>query len=210
MRQLAEFKRYRAHLCAGLAHSDSDDEMLRRVAQWVVPSMDCGDGGWWIVDDTGFPQAGHPLRGCGAPVLRQAGQAGQLPGRRVSVSLACQGGSLPVAWRLYLRKDWSEDEARRDKAGVPKDVGFGTKTAIALAQIEHLFGQGAPRRWLGGSATRTAGVDEGPGQDAACRTVAEPRVERRQRTQRHVPSSITCLRLRTAAALLRNLPRCPR
>jgi hypothetical protein len=58
MRQLAEFKRYRAHLCAGLAHSDSDDEMLRRVAQWVVPSMDCGDGGWWIVDDTGFPKQG--------------------------------------------------------------------------------------------------------------------------------------------------------
>ncbi len=30
-----------------------------------------------------------------------------------------------------------------------------------------------------------------------------------QRTQRHVPSSITGLRLRIAAALLRTLPRCP-
>lgn len=30
-----------------------------------------------------------------------------------------------------------------------------------------------------------------------------------QRTQRHAPSSITSLRLRIAAALLRTLPRCP-
>jgi hypothetical protein len=29
--------------------------MLLRVAQWVVPAMDFSDGGWWIVDDTGFP-----------------------------------------------------------------------------------------------------------------------------------------------------------
>jgi len=32
----------------------SDHEMLRRVAQWVVPTMDFRSGGWWIVDDTGF------------------------------------------------------------------------------------------------------------------------------------------------------------
>ena len=33
----------------------SDEEMLRRVAQWVVPRMDLGAGGFWIIDDTGFP-----------------------------------------------------------------------------------------------------------------------------------------------------------
>ena len=36
----------------------SDDEMLRRVAQWVVPKMDLSDGGFWIIDDTGFPKKG--------------------------------------------------------------------------------------------------------------------------------------------------------
>ena len=30
----------------------SDEQMLLRVAQWVVPKMDFGEGGWWIVDDT--------------------------------------------------------------------------------------------------------------------------------------------------------------
>jgi len=27
----------------------------------------------------------------------------------VSVTLACQKGSLPVAWQLYLPKAWAED-----------------------------------------------------------------------------------------------------
>lgn len=136
----------------------SDEEMLRRVAQWVVPSMDFSEGGWWIVDDTGFPKQGIHSVG----VARQyCGMLGKQDNCQVavSVSLACQGGSLPVAWRLYLPKDWSEDEARRYKAGVPKDIGFATKTAIALAQIEHLLGQGAPRHCVladAGYGTETA------------------------------------------------------
>ena len=34
----------------------SDEQMLLRVCQWVVPLMDFSDGGWWIIDDTGFPK----------------------------------------------------------------------------------------------------------------------------------------------------------
>jgi len=37
----------------------SDDEMLLRVCQWVVPLMDLRDGGWWIIDDTGLPKQGR-------------------------------------------------------------------------------------------------------------------------------------------------------
>ena len=36
----------------------SDAEVLRRVCQWVVPHMDFSRGGWWIIDDTGFPKKG--------------------------------------------------------------------------------------------------------------------------------------------------------
>jgi SRSO17 transposase len=63
----------------------------------------------------------------------------------VSVRLACQTGSLPLAWQLYLPKDWAEDLARRHKAGVADELEFATKPAIALAQIERLMAQGAPR-----------------------------------------------------------------
>ena len=63
----------------------------------------------------------------------------------VSVTLACQAGSLPVAWQLYLPKEWADDTLRRDRAGVPQDVAFATKPTIALAQIEQLMKQGAPK-----------------------------------------------------------------
>ena len=122
----------------------SDEQMLLRVAQWVVPAMDFSDGGWWIVDDTGFPKQGQHSVG----VARQyCGMLGKQDNCQVAVSvtLACQAGSLPVAWQLYLPQEWAEDMARREKAGVPQDMAFATKPAIALAQIERLMEQGAPR-----------------------------------------------------------------
>jgi SRSO17 transposase len=122
----------------------SDEQMLLRVAQWVVPAMDFSDGGWWIVDDTGFPKQGQHSVG----VARQyCGMLGKQDNCQVAVSvtLACQAGSLPVAWQLYLPQEWAEDMPRRKKAGVPQDVAFATKAAIALAQIERLMEQGAPR-----------------------------------------------------------------
>ncbi len=122
----------------------SDEEMLLRVAQWVVPAMDFQEGGWWIVDDTGFPKPGHHSVG----VARQyCGMLGKQDNCQVavSVSLACQSGSLPVAWQLYLPKEWADDPVRRNKAGVPQELQFATKGQIALAQIKHLMAQGAPR-----------------------------------------------------------------
>jgi SRSO17 transposase len=50
-----------------------------------------------------------------------------------------------VAWQLYLAREWAGDPARRAKAGVPEALEFATKPAVALQQIEHLMGQGAPR-----------------------------------------------------------------
>ena len=125
----------------------SDEEMLLRVAQWVVPAMDFSDGGWWIVDDTGFPKQGTHSVG----VARQyCGMLGKQDNCQVAVSvtLACQAGSLPVAWQLYLPKEWVDDEPRRHKAGVPEETSFATKPAIALAQIERLLDQGAPKHCL--------------------------------------------------------------
>lgn len=122
----------------------SDSELLARVAQWVVPQMDFRDGGWWIVDDTGFPKKGRHSVG----VARQyCGQLGKQDNCQVavSVSLACMQGSLPVAWQLYLPQDWADDPERRQKAGVPENVPFQTKNEIALAQIRTLLQTGAPR-----------------------------------------------------------------
>ena len=122
----------------------SDEQMLRRVCQWVVPKMDFNEGGWWIIDDTGFPKKGRHTVG----VARQCcGVLGKQDNCQVavSVSLSCSQGSLPVAWQLYLPKEWTEDDERRRKAGVPEAMHFATKTEIALEQLRRLLAEGAPK-----------------------------------------------------------------
>lgn len=122
----------------------SDEEMLRRVCQWVMPKMDFTEGGWWVIDDTGFPKKGRHSVG----VARQyCGMLGKQDNCQVavSVSLACNHGSLPVAWQLYLPEDWAADPQRRGKAGVPEELRFATKTQIALQQLRKLLDEGAPR-----------------------------------------------------------------
>ena len=121
----------------------SAQELLRRAAQWVVPLMDFSAGGWWIIDDTGFPKKGMHSVG----VTRQyCGVLGKQDNCQVavSVSLACSEASLPVAWQLYLPHNWAEDAVRRKKAGIPEDIEFATKPHIALQQIRGLLRQGAP------------------------------------------------------------------
>ena len=84
----------------------SDQELLRRVAQWVVPLMDFTAGGWWIINDTGFPKKGKHSVG----VTRQyCGILGKQDNCQVAVSvtLACNEGSLRVAWQLYLPHVWA-------------------------------------------------------------------------------------------------------
>lgn len=63
----------------------------------------------------------------------------------VSVSLAFEQASIPVAWQPYVPREWIEDDDRREKAGIPAHVGFETKPQIALRQIEALLAAGAPR-----------------------------------------------------------------
>ena len=53
--------------------------------------------------------------------------------------------SLPIAYRLYLPKDWAEDSERREKAEVPEEAGFQTKPEIALDQIRAAVQAQVPR-----------------------------------------------------------------
>jgi SRSO17 transposase len=88
----------------------------------------------WIVDDTGFPKKGKHSVG----VTRQyCGQVGKQENCRVAVSLSVANwsSSLPVAYRLYLPQEWTEDAERREKAEIPGEVAFQTKPEIALDQI---------------------------------------------------------------------------
>jgi SRSO17 transposase len=98
----------------------------------------------WIVDDTGFPKKGKHSVGvarqyCGQLGKQDNGQVG------VSLSVATEESSLPIALRLFLPEPWAEDAQRRKQAHIPREIGLATKPDIALAQISQaLDAGGAP------------------------------------------------------------------
>jgi SRSO17 transposase len=50
---------------------------------------------------------------------------------------------------LYLpREEWAEDSARREEAGVPKEVRFATKGKLAKEMLKRAFEAGVPARWV--------------------------------------------------------------
>ena len=129
-----------------VAHSPwSDDRVLAKVRELVLPSLERrGPIKAWIVDDTGQPKKGKHSVG----VARQyCGQLGKQDNCQVAVSLslASETASLPIAYRLYLPKTWAHDAERRCKAGVPEEVAFKTKPEIALEQITAAHDAGVPR-----------------------------------------------------------------
>jgi SRSO17 transposase len=96
----------------------SEEKVLGKTREMVVPEMERHEPiEAWIIDDTGFPKQGKHSVG----VARQyCGQLGKLDNCQVAVmlSIANHHASLPVAYRLYLPKEWANDEARCHKAGV--------------------------------------------------------------------------------------------
>src|SRR3954463_7617382 len=106
--------------------------LLAAVRPYTLPAMlERGPIRAWIVDDTGLPKKGKLSVG----VARQyCGQLGKRDNCQVGVPLAVapEQASLPVAYRLYLPEAWAADPARRAMAGVPEEVAFATKPAIAL------------------------------------------------------------------------------
>ena len=118
----------------------SDAALLGRIETRVDEAM--GDAPrFWLVDDTSMPKKGRHSVG----VARQyCGQLGKQDNCQVavSVSLATEAGSVPVAYRLYLPESWARDGERRVAAGVPEEVVFRTKLQIALSEIRERVERG--------------------------------------------------------------------
>src|SRR5690348_18113533 len=96
-----------------VAKAEWDDAaMLRAVRERVLPAIERhGPVRHWIVDDTGFPKKGPHSVG----VARQyCGQLGKQENCQVAVSLSVANdhASLPVAYRLYLPETWAAEIGR--------------------------------------------------------------------------------------------------
>lgn len=122
-----------------------ETKLIASVRSFVLPIIEkTASIRAWIIDDTGIPKKGkHSV--C---VARQyCGELGKQDNCQVAVtlSLASDHASLPIALRLYLPEVWAGDKARREKAGIPSDIVFQTKPQIALDQVRQAIADGVPQ-----------------------------------------------------------------
>jgi SRSO17 transposase len=120
----------------------SDREVRRAAALYGIEALTARESiTHWIVDDTGFLKQGSHSVG----VKRQyTGSAGKVTNCQVAVSLsvATPTNHLPIDFELYLPRDWTDDEARRNEARIPDDVVFKTKLELALDMADRALADG--------------------------------------------------------------------
>jgi SRSO17 transposase len=96
---------------------------------------------YWIIDDTAIRKKGRHSVGVSREYCGEIGKQDNCQAT-VSLSVATEQASLPVAWQLYLPTSWTDNPDRCSQAGVPADVAFATKPDIALQQVRQTMEAG--------------------------------------------------------------------
>src|SRR5215217_6905201 len=123
------------------------DAVRDDLREYDIEHLGDDEGGILIVDETGFLKKGEKSVG----VKRQySGTAGGTENCQVGVFLcyASASGAAFIDRALYLPREWAKDQERRAEAGIPQEVGFTTKPALAQRMLERAFEAGVPARWV--------------------------------------------------------------
>lgn len=118
------------------------------LRDYVVEHLGEQDG-VLVIDETGDVKKGSATVG----VQRQyTGTAGRIENSQVAVYLVYAGarGHTFIDRELYLPRSWADDQGRRVTAGVPDEVEFATKPALAQAMIDAALDAGTPCSWVAG------------------------------------------------------------
>jgi len=117
----------------------SDSQVWQAIRREVIPAVEPLQA--WVVDETGWLKQGTDSVGVSHQYCGAVGKQAQC---QVAVELVVSDGEVaaPVGARLYLPKVWTEDPARREKAGVPQSVRFQTKPEIAGDLIQEALADG--------------------------------------------------------------------
>lgn len=143
-----------------------DDEEVRDDLRGYVVEQLGEAGAVLVVDETGDVKKGVHTVG----VQRQyTGTAGRIENAQVAVYLtyASDAGHAFIDRALYLPKSWIDDTERRASAGIPTDVEFATKPALATTMVTRALDAGVKACWVAG--------DEVYGADPGLRTELESR-----------------------------------
>jgi len=121
-----------------------EQDLNRQRVEKMIAEATVGQG-VLIFDDTGFAKQGKASVG----VARQySGTLGKVGNCQVAVTCCYSDphASWPVAVRLSLPQEWTEDPERCRKARVPADMTFQTKPQIALELLDQARAWGVPHR----------------------------------------------------------------
>jgi SRSO17 transposase len=100
-----------------------------------------------VVDETGFLKKGSESAGV-QPQYR--GAAGRTANAQIGVFLTYAGarGHTFLDRALYLPASWAADRDRRRAAGIPDDVAFAAKPALAQTMLGRALDAGVPAAWV--------------------------------------------------------------
>ena len=149
-----------------IASATWDADAVRDDLRAYVAEHLGSPNGVLLVDETGFLKKGDHSAG----VHRQySGTAGRIENCQVGVFLAYASprGHALIDRALYLPEAWCDDRPRCRGVGIPDDVPFRTKPALARAMLEQALDGGMSVAWVTG--------DEVYGSDRKLRMVLEAR-----------------------------------
>jgi len=104
-----------------------------------------------VVDETGFLKKGQHSAG----VARQySGTAGRIENCQIGVFLtyASPQGHVLLDRDLYVPKEWTNDQTRCERAGIPEERAFATKPQLAQQMLKRAFDAGVPAAWVAGDS----------------------------------------------------------
>jgi len=124
-----------------------DGLLIRELSRQVGVELGEADG-VLVFDPSAFKKQGRESVG----VARQwCGRLGKIDNCQVGIYLGyvSRKEHALVDVRLYLNKEWAKDKRRRKKCGVPREIRFQTRHALALEMLsEH--GTTLPHAWIAG------------------------------------------------------------
>ena len=117
-----------------------------------------------VLDESGQEKAGERTAGVKRQYLGCAGRVAN------GINVVCADYVVPaghavIAVRLYVPKDWAEDQDRCAAAGIPPELEFATKPQLAVKMVMQLVAEGRCPPWVTG--------DEVYGRDTKLRQALE-------------------------------------
>src|ERR687897_98171 len=131
-----------------LGRASWDADALREdLREYVIEHLLADSESCLIVDERGFIKKGEQSVG----VKRQyTGTVGKRENCQVGVFLAYASGrgQAFIDRELYLPEEWALDKERRQRAGVPDEVGMRTKPELAKVMLQRALDAGVKAAWV--------------------------------------------------------------